>query len=297
MNLSATDVHAAGRLIRIGYVEGDKYEALDDPEATIHAVRASGVRVDILTFMQTLSTASRRYPYLMEMDNFAALPVSTFDHWYSKTIGFKVRNKVKKAAKSGVSVKEVPFDDALVQGISAICNESPVRQGRRFWHYGQDLETIRRVHGTFPDRSVFIGAFLEGTLIGFAKLVSDRDRGQAGLMHIISMIKHRDKAPTNALIAQAVRSCADRQIPYLVYSNFAYGNKQRDTLSDFKEGNGFERRNVPRYYAPLNALGSIALRMGLHHRLADRIPESLLGRLRALRSSWYGRKIQLSQEA
>ena len=297
MSLSPKDIHATGRLIRIGYVEGDKYEALVDPEETIKAVRASGARVDILTFMQTLSTASRRYPYLMEMDNFAALPVSTFDHWYNKTIGFKVRNKVKKAAKGGVTVKEVTFDDALVQGISAICNESPIRQGRRFWHYGQDLETIRRVHGTFPDRSIFIGAFFDGALIGFAKLVTDRDNGQAGLMHIISMIKHRDKAPTNALIAQAVRSCADRHIPYLVYSNFAYGNKQRDTLSDFKEGNGFERRDVPRYYVPLTIVGSMALRLGLHHGLAERIPESLLSRLRELRNSWYSRKFQLSHEA
>ena len=297
MSLSPKDIHATGRLIRIGYVEGDKYEALVDPEETIKAVRASGARVDILTFMQTLSTATRRYPYLMEMDNFAALPVSTFDHWYNKTIGFKVRNKVKKAAKGGVTVKEVTFDDALVQGISAICNESPIRQGRRFWHYGQDLETIRRVHGTFPDRSIFIGAFFDGALIGFAKLVTDRDNGQAGLMHIISMIKHRDKAPTNALIAQAVRSCADRHIPYLVYSNFAYGNKQRDTLSDFKEGNGFERRDVPRYYVPLTIVGSMALRLGLHHGLAERIPESLLSRLRELRNSWYSRKFQLSHEA
>src|SRR5882762_5415160 len=192
MKLSAKDIHAVGRLIRIGYIEGDKYEALVDPEAAVQAARSSGARVDILTFMQTLSTASRRYPYVMELDNFAALPVSTYDHWYSKTIGFKVRNKVKKAVKSGVSVKEVPFDDSLVHGISAICNEAPIRQGRRFSHYGKDLETIRRVHATFPERSVFIGAFFEGTLIGFAKLVSDREGGQAGLMHIISMIKHRD---------------------------------------------------------------------------------------------------------
>jgi hypothetical protein len=37
-------------------------------------------------------------------------------------------------------------------------------------------------------------------------------------MHILSMIRHREKAPTNALIAQAVRSCAERGIPYLWYA-------------------------------------------------------------------------------
>ena len=96
-------------------------------------------------------------------------------------------------------VREVPFDDAFVRGISAIYNESPIRQGKPFWHYGKDFEAVRRMNGTFMDRSIFIGAFFQDSLIGFVKLVSDEDRGQAGLMQIVSMIQHRDKAPTNAL--------------------------------------------------------------------------------------------------
>ena len=83
---------------------------------------------------------------------------------------------------------------------------------------------------TFLNRAVFIGAFLEDNLIGFIKLVANEDGSQAGLMHIISMIQHRDKAPTNALMAQAVRSCAERGIAYLWYANFSYGKKQGDSL-------------------------------------------------------------------
>src|SRR5262249_3788988 len=165
-----------------------------------------------------------------------------------------------------------------------------------FPHYGKDFETVRRISATFPEQSTFIGAFLEGTLIGFAKLVSDRDRGQASLMHIVSLYKHRDKAPTNALIAQAVRSCAERGIPYLVYSNFAYGKKQRDTLSDFKEYNGFQRVDLPRYYVPLTLAGRAALRLHLHRRLADRIPESVQARLRQIRALWYSRGLQAKQK-
>ena len=44
-------------------------------------------------------------------------------------------------------------------------------------------------------------------------------------MQIVSMVGHQDKAPTNALIAQAVRSCAERGIPYLWYANMSYGKK------------------------------------------------------------------------
>jgi len=64
-------------------------------------------------------------------------------------------------------------------------------------------------------------------LIGFIKLTVDDTGTQAGMMHIVSMLQYRDKAPTNALVAQAVRSCADRGISYLVYSKFAYGKKKR----------------------------------------------------------------------
>ena len=67
----------------------------------------------------------------MEPDNIAALRVSTFDEWMTKQIDFKVRNKVRKATKNGVVVREVPFDDAYVRGIHAIYNESPIRQESR----------------------------------------------------------------------------------------------------------------------------------------------------------------------
>src|SRR5207245_6382047 len=123
--------------------------------------------------------------------------------------------------------------------------------------------TVRKEAATYLDCSIFIGAFLGAKLIGFAKLTWDETRTQAGLMHIVSMVQHRDKAPTNALIAQAVRSCAERKISYLVYSNFAYGKKQRDSLSDFKERNGFQRVDLPRYYVPLTRAVWIAFSLGL----------------------------------
>jgi hypothetical protein len=297
MNVCGKDVHIEGTLVRIGHLDGDKYEMLSDPEAVLDAIRRSRNRLDIFTFMQALPHTSPQFTYPMEWDNVAALPVSTFDRWMKDQIRNKVRNMVRKAEKSGVMVREVPFDDFLVQGITRIYNESPIRQGRPFWHYGKDVEGVRRTSETFLDRSIFIGAFLGQELIGFAKLVPDEPRGQAGLMHIMSLIRHRDKAPTNALIAQAVRSCADRQIPYLVYSNFSYGNKQRDSLSEFKEHNGFQRIELPRYFVPVTATGRLALHLGLHRRLSDRVPEQLLVHMRRIRSRWYSRKVQVSQEA
>jgi hypothetical protein len=288
------NIKVEGRLIRLARVDGEKYCFLDDPEPVVQGLRSCGTRIDLFTFIQRLPETVPKYRYPMEWDNFAALPISTFDHWWTKQIGFKARNKAKQAEKRGVTLREVPFDDALVQGIWEIYNETPIRQGKRFPHYGMSVEQVRHYAGTFLDQSIFIGAFLADKLIGFSKLTMDETRTQAGLMHIVSMMNERDKAPTNALIAQGVRSCAERHIAYLIYSNFAYGKKQHDSLSDFKERNGFQRIDVPRYYLPLTAVGWGAFQLGMHHRLADHIPESLMAKVRDFRTAWYGRKLQTS---
>jgi hypothetical protein len=152
-------------------------------------------------------------------------------------------------------------------------------------------ELVREHAGTFLDCSVFVGAFFEGSLIGFAKLTMDETGTQAGLMHILSLMSHRDKAPTNALIASAVRSVATRKIPYLVYSSFSYGNKQRDSLSDFKERNGFQRVDLPRYYVPLTAFGKVAYHLGMHRRLVELLPEHVITKLRNYRANWYNARV------
>jgi hypothetical protein len=233
----------------------------------------------------------------MEWDNFAAIPISTFEDWWTKQLGFKARNKAKQAEKKGVVLREVPFSDELVRGISEIYNECPIRQGRRFPHFGKDLQTIHREEVTYLDSSIFIGAFLGDRLVGFIKILIDETGTQAGLLNIVSLISERDKAPTNALVASAVKACAARGICYLTYSNFSYGKKQSDSLSDFKERNAFQRIEIPRYYVPLTMLGQAALRLGLHHRLSERIPEPLAVRFREFRDAWYKRRFPTLTEA
>jgi hypothetical protein len=291
-------IRVSGQFVRIGRLEADMYEYLDEPVELLNRLRNTHPRIDIFSFLQRPSDAVPKYSYPMEWDNLAVLPISTFDNWWNNQIGFKARNKAKQASKKGVVVREAPFDDAFAAGIWEIYNETPVRQGRRFPHFGKSLEQVRRMSATFPDSSIFIGAFFEEKLIGFVKLTTDREGMQAGIMHIVSLIRHRDKAVTNALVAQAVRSCANREIAQLVYANFAYGKKEQSSLSDFKERNGFERINVPRYYVPVTAIGRLALRLGLHRRFVDRLPGSWIAKYRDLRLSWYRHRFpSLAQDA
>lgn len=291
------EIRVSGRALHIARLDAELYHFLSNPVPFIERLRASSDRIDIFTFLQGLPKAEPKFGYPMEWDNLAVIPISTFENWWTKQIGGKTRNMVKQADKKGVVIREINFDEKLVRGIWEIYNECPMRQGRRFPHYGKDFETVYRDEATYLESSTFIGAFLGEELIGFIKLVADAAGVQAGLMNILSKISHRDKAPTNALIAQAVKSCASRGIGSLVYANFSYGNKQQDSLREFKERNGFERVDVPRYFVPLTRLGSIALRIGFHRRLVDRIPAPLATRLRELRKFTYNRKVQSPKEA
>jgi hypothetical protein len=293
VTIAKREVSVRGRLLRTGRPVGDRFDYFEDADAFIAEAQAASRSVDIFTFVQPLPITDRQHPYAAEWDNFAALRVSTFEEWWKRQIDNKTRNMVRKAEKQGVVAREVAFDDALAAGICAIYNETPVRQGKRFWHYGKDVATVARENGTFVEHSVFIGAFVDRQLVGFVKMVLDRRGGQGGMMQILSMLKHRDKAPTNALIAQAVRSCADRSIPNLVYAQFAYG-KKHDSLAIFKESNGFRRVDVPRYYVPLTMRGKLAMSLGLHRPMSERIPEKLLARFRELRGSWYARRFAMT---
>ena len=295
IEVSGKEIRIEGGLIRQAHLDAEGYNFLEDPTEAIAALKRNKVRADLFTFTQKLTDPSPRFAYPMEWDNLAVLPVSTFDHWMKNQIDFKARNKARKAGKAGVVVKEVPFDDVLIEGICGVYNESEVRQGRHFWHYGKDLDGVRKTNETYQDRSIFIGAFLEGTLIGFVKLVMNEDRTQAGLMQIVAMIGHRDKAPTNALIAQSVQSCADRSIPFLWYANFSYGKKQMDSLAEFKRNNGFQKVEIPRYYVPLTIAGRVALRLGMQHKISERIPEPVAATFRKVRSAWYAKRQKGSQ--
>ena len=297
MNSASEAIRIAGRVLRVGRMDAETYHTLRDPEATIERLRRAKERIDLFTFVQVMPDTERKYSYSMEWDNQAVLAVTTFGDWWNKQIRPTTKSRVRQSERRGTETREVKFDEQFARGIWEIYSESPVRQGRQFRHYGKDAGQVYREAATYLEYSTFIGAYFGEELIGFVKLVVDEDGVQAAVMNILSKLQHRDKSPSNALIAHAVKWCAEKKISYLTYGNYSYGKKQRDGLSDFKEKNGFKRIELPRYWVPLTPLGRIALYTGLHRRLADRIPETVAERLRELRKNWYGRRMQAHPEA
>lgn len=277
--IDGINVVVEGRFPRIARLQDEYFAFAPTPEQFGQNLAQHGVKADVFTFLQELHDRTPHYPHLQTLDQVAVLPISTYDHWLNKQINFKPRNKVRKAAKAGVEVRTVEFNDDLLRAIMEVYNECPIRQGRKAWHYGKDFDTIKREHSTFLDRSEFIGAFHGGQLIGFCKVVHGPN--YSVFMNIMSMIGQRDKAPTNALLAKVIESCASRKIPYL-----KYGVWGRRGLNDFKVQNGFECFEIPRYFVPLTLRGKLALGLGMHRKFTDRLPESWINKAADLRAKW-----------
>ncbi len=249
-------------------------EAISDPEPILAKLREGALHADVFTFAQRIYESRPRYCYPMFRDNVAAIPTEDFTAWWERRVSRKLRQDVAKSNKLGMEVREVVFDDELVRGIMGIYNESPLRQGRRFWHYGKDFETVKRENSTYLERSKFLAAFWEGELVGFVKIVFVGKIGR--FMQILSMTKHNDKRPLNALIAKAVELCAKRGCLYLVYGKYTYDARKNSSIVDFKRRNGFEEVRFPRYFVPLTFKGKLAMKLGLHLGYKRLIPSRLL---------------------
>jgi hypothetical protein len=274
-------VAVEGRFIRTARLSSEWLEDLDDPRAFIQQLRTSNIRADFFTFWQRLPELQPKYPFFREKDSVAAVPLVDYDHWWNNQINSKTRNLVRKAEKSGVQIRIVPFDDQLVSGITDIFNETPVRQARRFTHFGKDHAQVKKDMSKELDQSLFLGAFFDGELIGFIKLLDAGNYSMA--VEIISKIKHRDKSPQNALLAFAVKVCCERNVSYLVYSRWISGS-----LGDFKRRNGFEKFELSRYFVPLSLKGRCLLRLNLYPALIG-LPqfESMRQWAKTVRRHWY----------
>jgi hypothetical protein len=273
------------------WIEG---EVVKDPEACIAAIRELKLKADIFTFGQNILNTKPNYSYHMEWDNVAAIPLTDYSAWWNKRLSQVARKNVRRSEKRGVLVKKVEFDELLLQGIQDINNETPVRQGRAFWHYGKSIDIVRRDYATLLDRSEFIGAYYANKLIGFIKIIY---MGHvASILQILCKNEHYDKRPANALIAKAVEICIQKRINYLTYGKYIYGKKLNSPLTEFKRRNGFEQILIPRYFIPLSTQGKLIMRFKLHNGIKQLLPNKILLFASKLRSIYF-QKILLKHSA
>jgi hypothetical protein len=264
----------------LGQVNEEWLEDIEEPEEVIQALKAAPLKVDILRFWQRIPEIEAKYNYYKEWRDVAAIPITDYKDWFERKIVPQARNKIRKTQKFGVVIQETKLSDNLVRGIMGIFNQSPVRRGKRFWHYGKDFETVKKEMSLELSDSIFVTAYYGNELIGFIKLLlADR---YAMIVLILDKTVHRNKAPMNGMIAKAVEICDQRKIPYIVYTVWRRGEHGK-----FQESIGFERIPVPEYFVPVTPKGAIALRLGLHKGLRGLIPGRMMVWLLALRANWY----------
>jgi hypothetical protein len=289
-------VITTGKWLKIAAVREEELvdgDTVANPNSFISQLKESGLKADLFTFAQRLPDKTPKHSYPAEWGNAAAIPITNFSHWWKELAEYSIRKAVNRAKKLGVVVRLSEFDDAFVKATCSIYNETPVRQGKAFWHYEKDFQTIKRELGTYLDRSFFIGAYYQDELVGFIKITSVG--ATATITQILSAKKHFDKRPNNALIAKAVEICELERMSHLIYGSYVYYGVD-STLTEFKRRNGFEQVLLPQYYIPLTFKGKIALKLGLHRGLAGNIPRPLFRKLLKIRSLWYARRSKTSKE-
>jgi len=291
----AIEVHGrhvitTGRWIKTAMVhdEGWLDRPVEDPQSYIDRLtnhHGQAFAADIFTFAQRPPDVTPHYAFPMQWDNVAAIRLDDPTAWW-EALPQETRKNVRRSAKRGVSVGTTTLNDDLIRGIVSINNESPMRQGKPFAHYGKDFERVKQDYSSFADRSEFVVAHFQGELIGFVQLVYMGTL--ASILGILMKASHQDKRPANALLERAVTHCAAAGISHLVYGKYSYGNKRTDNpLTEFKRRNGFEKIDIPRYYVPLTVKGRISIAFQLHRGLLELLPGSVISPLLAARRIWY----------
>jgi GT2 family glycosyltransferase len=269
-----------GRVHEENWVDG---ESVTDPAGFVQALSRSALGLDLCSFRLPESGVRPSGPHCVHEEVLACIDTRDPAAWWAG-VPQQTRKNVRRAERRGLVVREAVFDDALVRGIQRIYNETPVRQGRPFWHHGKDFATVQRENATYLERAGFLGAYVGEELVGFLKWV--RVGRRARIMQILALVSEQDRRPTMALIAHAVQVAHAHGLESLVYDRMVYGNKAASPMTEFKRRMGFRPVAVPHATVALTWRGRLALALGVHRPLAERLPGGLVERLLGWRRAW-----------
>jgi hypothetical protein len=289
LEVNGDQLTSEGRWLKIAKVRGEamREREIENPELYLTALkRVKGPipKADIFSFAQKLPATRPRYSYPMEWESVAAISLISFKQWW-EGLPQETRKNVRRSQKRGVVIKVKEFDEDLIEGIRAVNDDSPTRQGAKNAYYGLSSEETRKRYCEFIGRCDFICAFHGEEMIGFLHLVYCAN--VAAILNLTAKPKHFDKRPSNALMAKAVEICETRGISHLSYGLYNYGNKRDSPLREFKIRNGFKEILVPRYFVPLTFWGRCSVKVKLHRGLIGNLPSSVIAAGVRARALWF----------
>ncbi len=293
MELNGDKLLAKGKWLRIARVRGEEMREneLENPELYLAAIKSDPNQIlnaDIFSFTQKLPATQPKYPYPTEWESVAAIPLASYKQWW-EGLPQESRKNVRRSLKRGVVIKVKEFDDDLIEGLRAINDDTPTRQGMKNAYYGLTQKETRERYEEFVGRCDFICAYSGDEMIGFLHLVYRRD--VAAILNLTTKPSHFDKRPANALMAKAVEICEARGITHISYGLYNYGNTRESSLREFKIRNGFVEILVPRYFVPITLWGRICMKAKFHRGLIGNLPTSVISAGLRGRELWYNLKV------
>lgn len=280
---------ASGKWLKIAKIRGDEMREreIEDPEHYLGALTKDEARIlgaDVFSFTQKLPDVQVKYSYPMEWESVAAISLESFKQWW-ESLPQESRKNVRRSQKRGVNIVVKRMGPDLIEGIRAVNDDAPVRQGARNAYYGLTYEDTQKRYGEFNDRCDFICAYSGEEMIGFLHLIFRED--VAAILNLTVKPSQLDKRPANALMAKAVEICEDRKLSYLSYGLYNYGNKRDSSLREFKIRNGFKEILVPRYFVPLTLWGRLCVKAKLHRGLIGNLPPVVVSAGVRAKALWY----------
>jgi len=258
ISVSGKNLVVHGRRLKMAVVHDEEWleTEVEDPALCVRTLKDAsreGFRTDLFTFSQKVPNTKPKYDYPMEWDSVATVGIGTFKEWWA-SLPQETRKNVRRAEKRGVVLQVRQLDDGLLRDLLVLNNDSPIRQGKVFTHFGKTIEQVRKDQRDFLDRRDYICAYCGGELIGGVKLIYPGDG--ASILTFLPKASHNDKRPANAMIAKVVEVCEQKGIKFLTYGMFNYGKKKNTPLREFKIRNGFQEMLVPRFFCSTNSVGS-----------------------------------------
>jgi hypothetical protein len=264
-----------GKWIRIAEPHEEEWleTAVQDPGLCIRSLKSLSIGkdfADIFSFSQMVPNSAPKYSFPLEWDSVAVVPIGTFKEWW-EAVPQETTKNVRRSQKRGVTVVIRDLDQGLLRDLLDLNNDDPIRQGKRFTHYGKTLDQVAKDQQSFLDRSEYICAYAGDKLIGVLKLVFRDD--VASILTFLSKKSEQDKRPANALMAKAVERCEQKHISHLIFGMYNYGNKKDTSLREFKIRNGFQELLMPHFFVPLTFKGWIAVKLKIHRGLIGILPQ------------------------
>jgi hypothetical protein len=278
MPVNGDMVITTGQRLKIGKIRGEEMREheIGDPDLYIAALkndRDGILNADIFSFSQKLPAIQPKYSYPMEWESVAAIKITGFEEWWTK-LPQETRKNVRRSQKRGVVITARALDADVIEGIRAVNDDSPMRQGAKNAYHGLTAEDTWKRYGEFDGRCDFVCAYTGESMIGFLHLVYRGD--VAAILNLTVKPTEFDKRPANALVAKAVEICCERGITHLSFGLYNYGNKRDSPLREFKVRNGFREILIPRYFVPITSWGSLCVKLNLHRGLIGILPSSVI---------------------